>query len=119
MRYRFGLVLVAIAALAADEGQACEPIWVRPVPLYAYSAAFLGKVESVDWLRGRVRVAPSRVLAGRAAKSAEVTFNNIPLTCGWQMFWRGEAVYVFEDRAPAHSWAAYIGDVSFAHDQLR
>jgi hypothetical protein len=119
MRYRVGWLLVAATIGFASESQACEPIWARPVVLSDYSAAFFGKVESVDWFRGRVQVAQIRVLTGRPAKTAEVTFNNIPLTCGWQIFWPGTAVYVFEDPTPKYSWAAQIGDVSFDNAKKR
>ena len=119
MLYRSSCLVVAVAALVPAGSEACEPIWVRPLNVSIYSAAFVGKVESVDWLRGRVRVAQTRVLIGRPAQTAEVKFNNIPLTCAWQLFRPGEGVYVFEDDAMASSWAAPIGDVNFDHDQQR
>jgi len=119
MRSQLGGIFAAVAIGVASGTQACGPIWVRPVDVSRYSAALVGRVQRVDWFRGRIRVASTRVLTGRPTQNVDIEFNNIPLTCGWQLFLPGDKVYVLIEKPNAFSWAARLSDVTFESDEAR
>jgi hypothetical protein len=102
-RLRTLILAVALTSAVAGVANACEPVWVRPI---SRDGAVLSLVQAVRWWKGEIVVAPvNPAERKRAAKT--IKFNNVPLTCAWQTFRKGERVYVVDD------WAAPISEVSF------
>ena len=112
MKKFVGCLVPVLAIFAGNSCFACEPVWVRTVIPSSYDSAFVGKVDSVNWLQSNIVVTLVRPISGNKPKKAIITYRQWPWQCAHQSFTVGEIVDVFLYR-DGGGWAQPPADINF------